>query len=168
MDLDIFHHHKADEVPPVSTTPASPVAAGQNVPAIAHLAANDIQNGIRKFISVLDMIGEKVEEGLAFAVKYEVPAEQIVTLFFPAVAPEAAGAVAAINLIQHIVMLVKQKSAALPASPTSDQMLAEEMAVLAPVVIQLLAKEGVKIDEAQVEKDIKLAIAILNAQPATA
>lgn len=153
MDLDIFHRHQA-EVTPVSTTPATPTET----------TAEKVGDGIKKFFSVLDLIGEKFEEGLAFAVKYELPEEAIVSAIFgPAAGLEA---VAAINLIQRVVMLVKQKSAALPTNLTSDQMLAEEMSVLGPAIVQLLAKHDVTDEQAQ--KLIEAVVAIFNTHPAAA
>jgi hypothetical protein len=157
--LDILHplaHHT--EVKPMSTTPAAtPETAGQK-----------IEVDIKKFVSILDLVGADAEKGLVFAVKYAVPVASLVSLLFPAAAPEATGAVTALNLIQNAVLEVKAKSSALPTNLTPGQMLADELQLVGPAVIQLLATEKITINSSQVQNIIQAVVAILNTQPAAA
>jgi hypothetical protein len=135
-------------------------------PAPAETLGQKIQADIGKFISILDFIGTEAEKGLVFAQKYAVPAASLVSVLFPSVAPEAAGAVTAINLIQSAVLEVKAKSAALPTGLTPAQMLADELQLVEPAVVQLLATAGVTMNTTQVQNTVSAVVAILNAQPA--
>lgn len=142
----------------MSTIPVSPApkeTLGQKIEADA-----------KKFISVLDKVGEEAEKGLVFLSKYAVPVASLVSLLFPAAAPEATGAATAINLIQSAVLEVKAKSALLPAGLTPAQMLADEIQLVEPAVIQLLAAEKITVNSAQVENIVQAVVAVLNTQPA--
>lgn len=138
-----------------------------NVPAPApQTVGQKVQADLKKFVSILDFVGEEVEKGLTFAVKYAVPVASLVSLIFPAAAPEATGTVVALNLIQSAVLEVKAKSAALPTSLTPAQMLADELQLVGPAVTQLLAAEKITVNSAQIENIIQAVVAILNTQPA--
>jgi hypothetical protein len=139
----------------------APVAAPETL-------GQKVQADIKKFISILDFVGQEAEKGLVFATKYAVPVASLVSLIFPAVAPEATGAVTALNLIQNAVLEVKAKSASLPTNLTPAQMLADEIQLVEPAVIQLLATEKITVNSAQVTNIVQAVVAILNTQPAVA
>lgn len=147
------------EVAPMSTTTVTVTTPHESL-------GQKIVDVEKKFISILDFVGKEAEKGLVFAVKYAVPVASLVSLIFPAAAPEATGAVVAINLIQNAVLEIKAKSAALPAGLTPAQMLADELQLVAPAVTEILAKENIKVDNAQIQKYIEAVVAILDAQPA--
>jgi hypothetical protein len=172
-EFDIFHHHQAPatpvpapipapiEVKPMSTAPAAPAQP-------ATTFGQTVQADIKKFISILDFVGTEAEKGLVFAVKYAVPVASLVSLIFPTVAPAATGAVTALELIQNAVLEVKAKSASLPTNLTPAQMLADEIQLVEPAVIQLLATEKITVNSAQVNNIVQAVVAILNTQPAVA
>lgn len=128
----------------------------------------EIESDAKKFVSVLDQVGKDSEKGLLFAAKYAIPVATLVSLIFPAAAPEASGAVTAIGLIQNAVLEVKAKSSALPSGLTPDQMLADEIQLVSPAVIRLLGQEKINVNSAQVSNIVKAVVAILNAQSAAA
>jgi hypothetical protein len=142
---------------PIATPAPVPETFGQKVSA-----------DLKKFVSILDLVGTDAEKGLVFLCKYAVPAASLVSLIFPAAAPEATGAATALNLIQAAVIEVKAKSAALPGNLTPTQMLADELQLVTPAVIQLLATEKITVNSAQVNNIIQAVVAILNTQPAVA
>jgi hypothetical protein len=165
--MDILHpfHHDPlhpkpvePEAKPMSTTPA-PVVASTTV-------AQKLAADAKKFVSILDMVGKDAEWALSELVKYAVPVASLVSLIFPAAAPEATGTVVALNLIQNAVLEVKAKSAALPTNLTPAQMLADELQLVGPAVTSLLASEKITVNSAQVENIIQAVVAILNTQPA--
>lgn len=142
----------------MSTT--APVAASETV-------GQKIEADLKKFVSILELVGRDAEKGLVYAQKYAVPAASLVSLILPTVAPEAAGAVTALNLIQSAVLEVKAKSAALPTGLTPEQMLADEVQLVEPAVLQLLASEKITVP-VSVPNIIQAVVAILNTQPAVA
>lgn len=144
----------------MSTTPV--------VAAPRETVGQEIQAGIKKFVSILDQVGIDCEKGLVILCKYAVPVASLVSLIFPAAAPEATGAATALNLIQAAVIEVKAKSAALPTNLTPAQMLADEIQLVEPAVIQLLATEKITVNTAQVTNIVQAVVAILNTQPAVA
>jgi hypothetical protein len=166
MDLlHPFSHH------PIAGTAVLPTTHPEVTPMSTVTSATvgqKIEADIKKFISILDFVGQEAEKGLVFAVKYAVPVASLVSLIFPAVAPEATGAVTALNLIQNAVLEVKAKSAALPTNLTPAQMLADELQLVEPAVIQLLATEKITVNSAQVQNIVQAVVAILNTQPAVA
>ena len=173
--MDILHpfHHESHETPtpevkPMSTTPIPASPAVPITAASTETLGQKVEADLKKFVSVLDLVGEDAEKGLVFAVKYAVPVASLVSLLFPAAAPEATGAVTALNLIQNAVLEVKAKSAALPTNLTPAQMLADELQLVGPAVIQLLATEKITVNSAQVQSYIQAVVAILNTQPAAA
>lgn len=152
MELNPFHHHAATEDTPMTT----------------ETTGEKIEADLKKFVSILDVVGEDAEKALVLIDKYALPVAGLVTTFFPAAGPEAAGAATAIDLIQKTVLYVKAKSAALPAGLTPAQMLADEVQLIGPAVITLLAQEKITINTDQVEKIIQAVVAILDTQPAPA
>lgn len=154
---EVFHHHNT-EVAKVATAPAAP--------APSETVGQKIKVDIQKVITILDKVGEEGEKALAFLDKYAVPVASLVSLLFPAAAPEAGGAATAIGLIQNTVLYVKTKSALLPAGLTPAQMLADELQLVGPAVITLLAQEKITVNSAQVENIIQAVVAVLNTQPA--
>jgi hypothetical protein len=158
---DVFHHHTT-EVAKVATAPATPA------PAASSTVGATLKADVAKFISILDKVGQEAEKALAFLDKYALPVAGLVSLIFPAAAPEVGGAATAIGLIQNAVLEVKAKSALLPAGLTPAQMLADELQLVGPAVITLLAQEKITVNSAQVENIIQAVVAVLNTQPAVA
>jgi hypothetical protein len=123
-----------------------------------------------RFVTLLSKIGSYFKEGLAFVEKYMVPASALVTLLFPSAAPEAAGVLTSIQLIQTAVTEIEQKYAASGAAGgTGTQKLADVLTIVTPVVTTLLTQEGVKnVNQAYITSIVNAVVAILNAQPAPA
>ena len=119
------------------------------------------------FVSLLSKIGSFFKEGLVFVEKYMVPTASLVGLLFPAVAPEAAGVVTSVQLIQAAVTEIEQKYAASgSASGTGSQKLADVLQIVTPAVTELLTKEGVKnVNQAYIQSIVNAVVAVLNAQP---
>lgn len=168
--MDLLHPFHHSTTPTVTIHPeVSPVSTSAPVTAPAtETVGQKVQADIKKFESILDKVGEEFEKGLTELVKYEVPVAGLVSLIFPAAAPEATGAVTALNLIQSAVIEVKAKSAALPTNLTPAQMLADEIQLVEPAVIALLASEKITVNSAQVSNIVQAVVAILNTQPAAA
>lgn len=138
------------------------------VPAPHESLGQKIVDVEKKFISILDVVAQDGEKALAFLDKYALPVAGLVTLIFPAAAPEASAAATAIDLIQKTVLYVKAKSALLPKGLTPAEMLADELQLVGPAVINLLAQEKIKVNSDQVENIIQAVVAILNTQPVPA
>jgi hypothetical protein len=156
------------EVKPMSSTSILIGGTGAQAAPTSETLGQKVQADIKKFVSILDQVGIDAEKGLAFLCKYAVPVASLVSLIFPTVAPEAAGAVTALDLIQKTVLEIKAKSAALPGNLTPAQMLADEIQLVEPAVIQLLATEKITVNSAQVTNIVQAVVAILNTQPAVA
>lgn len=165
--MDLLHpfHHSTT---PTSVTTHPEVSPVTTAAPVTETVGQKVEADIKKFVSILDKVGEEAEKGLVFAEKYAVPVASLVSLIFPAVAPEATGAVTALNLIQNAVLEVKAKSAALPTNLTPAQMLADEIQLVEPAVIALLAQEKITVNSAQVSNIVQAVVAILNTQPAAA
>jgi hypothetical protein len=122
------------------------------------------------FIGVLEAIGKGFEKGLLWAVTYAVPAEKLVGLLFPAIAPATTAVADATSLIQSAVLLVEQKYAAAGVqNGTGAQKLAEVVLLAGPAVTQLLTQAGVTVSTAYLQSLVSAVVAILNVQamPAT-
>jgi hypothetical protein len=128
---------------------------------------SELQKVETKFISILDQVGKDAQKGLVFACKYAIPVASLVSLIFPTAAPEATATVTALDLIQKAVLEVKAKSAALPTNLTPAQMLADEVQLVEPAVVQLLASENITVP-VSVASIVQAVVAILNTQPAPA
>jgi hypothetical protein len=155
---DIFHHHEALKVSTAPITAQASTTFGQKVDA-----------DLKKFVSVLDLVGRDAEKGLVFAQKYGAPLAPIVALAFgPAVGTGYAGGLAAVDLVQQAVLTVKAQSATLPAGLTPAQMTSQELQIVGPAVIALVNKEFPSYSTANVQSLIALVIAAINAPPVTA
>lgn len=167
IHFPFLHHHEAQPAP--KPEPEHTEVATMSTAPVAHeTVGQKIVDVEKKFISILDWVGQEAEKGLVFAVKYAMPVAGFVSLIFPGIAPEANGAVVALNLIQNAVLEVKAKSAALPTNLTPAQMLADELQLVGPAVIALLQQEKVTVDAAQVQKYIQAVVAILDTQAVAA
>lgn len=121
------------------------------------------------FVSVLEFIGKESEKGLAFAVKYAVPVEKLVSLIFPQAAPEVTAVADAAGLIQNAVLLVEQKYAASGVqNGTGAQKLQEVLLLAQSAVTGLLTSAGIKVNSGYVQSLISAVVAILNVQQYTA
>ena len=119
-----------------------------------------------KFVGALETIGKDFEKGLSEAVKYALPAEKLVALLFPSVAPAAVAAVDAVTLIQNAVLEVEQKYAASGMQSGTGTQKAAEVATLAEAAVTtLLAQDGVTVDSAYFASIVTAVVAVLNIQP---
>jgi hypothetical protein len=117
------------------------------------------------FTGVLEAIGKGFAKGLQWAVAYAVPAEKLVGLLFPGLAPAATAVADATSLVQTAVLLVEQKYAAAGVqSGTGAQKLAEVMLLAAPAVTQLLTQAGVTASTSYIQSLVSAVVAILNVQ----
>jgi hypothetical protein len=115
------------------------------------------------FTGVLEEIGKGFEKGLQWAIAYAVPAEKLVGLLFPAVAPATTAVADATSLVQTAVLLVEQKFAAAGLqSGTGAQKLAEVMLLAEPVVTQLLGQAGISAGATYIQSLVSAVVAILN------
>ena len=122
------------------------------------------------FTGVLQMIGRDFAKGLSWAMTYAIPAEKLVGLLFPSVAPATTIVADATALIQTAVLQVEQKFAAAGAqNGTGAQKLAEVLLLAEPVVTRLLAQAGIAADSTYIQSLVSAVVAVLNAQvmPAT-
>jgi hypothetical protein len=127
-----------------------------------------IELEITKVEKVLDIVGKDVEKGLQFVIKYAAPISAIAAIAFPGETAATAGVLASVNLVQTVVLEVKQKYAALPAGTPTSQMLQDELALVEPAVTALLKQENITYSTAQIESLINLVVAAINAQNKTA
>ena len=119
------------------------------------------------FTGLLDVIGRDFAKGLSWAVTYAVPAEKLVGLLFPAVAPTTTAVADATVLIQTAVLQVEQKFAAAGTqNGTGAQKLSEVMLVVGPVVTELLQQAGISANAGYVQNLVSAVVAILNVQMA--
>lgn len=117
------------------------------------------------FTGVLEAIGKGFAKGLQWAVTYAVPAEKLVGLLFPGLAPATTAVADATSLVQTAVLLVEQKYAAAGAqSGTGAQKLAEVMLLAGPAVTQLLTQVGVTASTSYIQNLVSAVVAILNVQ----
>ena len=122
------------------------------------------------FIGILEAIGKEFAKGLQWAVTYAVPAEKLVGLLFPAIAPATTAVADATSLIQSAVLLVEQKYAAAGVqNGTGAQKLAEVVLLAGPAVTQLLTQAGIAANTSYIQSLVSAVVAILNVQamPAT-
>lgn len=129
---------------------------------------DDLEGAGKKFISVLDLVAVNADKGLVYASHYAIPAAHLAALLFPEAAPGAALVETAINLLQHSVLEMKAKAAALPAGLSSEQMLADELHLAAPAAITLLQHANIKVDTTRISNVIKVMATLLNAREAPA
>jgi len=119
------------------------------------------------FISFLETAGKDFMKGLAFVVKYAVPAEKLVALLFPTLAPEVTVAVDATTLLQNAILMVEQKYAASGVQTgTGAQKLAEVLTLSQQAVTTLLAQAGITADTSYITKLVNAIVAVLNVQAA--
>ena len=156
--MEFFHHqHNASTVNVVPTP-------GVNVTMTTETLLQKIEGGEKKFISVLEQAGKDAEKGLVFAQKYALPLASLAGILFPAAAPGATAVVTAVGLIQNAVLEIKAKASALPTGLTPAQMLADEIQLVEPAVVSLLASEHITIDSAELAAKVQAVVAILNSQ----
>jgi hypothetical protein len=119
------------------------------------------------FIGVLETVGKDFAKGLAFAVKYALPAERLAGLLFPSTAPAVEALVDVTTLIQNAVLAIEQKYAASGAQAgTGPQKLADVLLIAGNAVVTLLDKAGISSSADYVEKLVSAVVAVLNVQPA--
>jgi len=122
-----------------------------------------------KFLTIMQAIGRDVKLVFTEVQKYLPEAATLAKLLFPAQTAAVTGVVNAVGLIQQAVAVIEQKYAALgAASGTGAQKLAEVVAVVSPTVTQLLAAEGLPVDQKYIQNITNAVVAILNVQCAAA
>lgn len=118
-----------------------------------------------KFISIMEKIGHDIHVAWDEVVKYLPAASSLATLLFPGATGTVAGVVNSVALIQQAVATVEQKFAAAGAATgTGAQKLAHVVALVGPTVTDLLAKEGVNVNQTQINAIINAVVAVLNVQ----
>lgn len=118
-----------------------------------------------RFLTVMQAIGKDAKIVFTEVTKYLPEAGTLAKLLFPAQSASVAGVVNAVGLIQQAVAVIEQKYAALgSAAGTGAQKLAEALAIVSPTVTQLLAAEGVPVDQGYIQKVVNAVVAILNVQ----
>lgn len=128
-----------------------------------------VQTIEKDFISVLKFIGKESEQGLGFAVKYAIPVEKLVAMFFPQATPAAVGIFDALALTQKAIFLVEQKYATDTTQNASGQKkLADVLTLSEDAVTSLLAKEGITANTAKVTSIVNAVVAVLNVQDVNA
>lgn len=111
-------------------------------------------------------VGEDIKIGWEDVVKYLPEASAIASLIFPQAAAIPA-VVNSIDLIQQAVATVEQKFKAAGApTGTGTQKLAQVLAIVGPVVTQLLASEKITVDNTFLTNIINAVVAILNVSAA--
>ena len=150
---------------PIATaaTAAEPTAAEQKETLIQKIEAD-----AKKVWSVIETAGKDSEKALSVLVSYAPEGAALASVFFPAEQATLTGVVTAVDLIQNAVLKVKQQSALLPEGLPSEQMLADELAMVGPAVTQLLTSEGVSADNTLITNIINGVVAILKVRPVTA
>jgi hypothetical protein len=165
----------AAAAPPQVETPEKPAKAEEitmSTTAVIVAPADPTENLAEKvekdIVNVIDWIGVHAEDALKDVQPYLVPAETLVSLLFPTIAPAAATAVSAVNLIQSAIALVEQKYAALnlSASTPASTKLADILALVTPSVQSLLSQAGLTYSTTQVASVVAAVNAILQAQSA--
>lgn len=120
-----------------------------------------------KFVSVMERVGHDIKVAFLDVVKY-LPAAGVIAAAIFTTNPTAAGVVTSVELIRNAVVLVEQKFAATGAlTGTGPQKLAEVITLVGPAVTQLLAQEGMKVDQTQLTSIINAVVADLNAETAS-
>ncbi len=124
----------------------------------------------KKFVSVLDKIGQDFVKGLDEVEKYLPLAAKLASLIFPADSAAIAGVVNSTQLIQSAVASVQQKMAAAGAGKATGTALATDvLTIVTPAVTQLLTEAGVKnVNSTYIQNIVNAVVAILNVQQAPA
>ena len=118
-----------------------------------------------KIASVMEKIGKDFAIGLAEVEKYLPEVATLASLIFPQDAAPIAATVNTVGLIQNAVAVIEQKYAATGAATgTGAQKLADVLTIVTPTVTQLLATEGLNINQTQITGIVNAVVAILNAQ----
>lgn len=151
---------------------AAPAKAKESIMATAPVVPAPTENLAEKIeskiVNVIDWIGVHAEDALKDVQPFLVPAETLVSILFPTLAPAAATAVSALNLIQSTIALVEQKYAALnlSASTPASVKLADTLSLVTPAVQSLLSQAGLTYSTTQVSSVVAAVNAILQAQTA--
>ncbi len=155
---------------PAPNSPTAPPAepSAQEIP-IATPSANPPISEASKVVHALENFGlvfvADAEKGLAYAVKYAVPAAALVSVIFPAAAPEAATLADATGLIQTAVIEVEQKYAAAGIqNGTGSQKAATVLTLVSSAVTSLLKQAGVTADTTYIQNLVNIVVGILNVQ----
>jgi hypothetical protein len=124
----------------------------------------------KKFVSVLDKVGQDFVKGLDEVEKYLPAAATLASMIFPGDSAAIAGVVNTTQLIQSAVASVQQKLAAAGAKTASGTALATDvLTIVTPTVTQLLTEAGVKnVNSAYIQKIVNAVVAILDVQRAPA
>jgi hypothetical protein len=120
----------------------------------------------KKFVSILDKIGEDFVKGLDEIEKYLPAAATLASLIFPADVAAITGVVNTTQLIQSSVASVQQKLAAAgTGTATGTTLAADVLTIVTPVVTQLLTEAGVKnVNSTYIQKIVTAVVSILNVQ----
>ena len=121
-----------------------------------------------KFITVMEAIGRDIKKAWTDVVPYLPAASALASLLFPGSA-QVAGVVNSVSLIEQAVTVVEQKFVA-AGSPSGSgaQKLAQVLSIVTPTVTQLLAQEGIAVNQTQVTNIVNAVVAVLNVSPAPA
>jgi hypothetical protein len=124
----------------------------------------------KKFVSVLDKIGQDFVKGLDEVEHYLPAAETLASLIFPAEAAGISGVVNTTQLIQSAVASVQQKFAAAgPGKAGASALASDVLTIVTPTVTQLLTEGGVKnVNSTYIQNIVNAVVAILNVQQAPA
>ena len=122
-----------------------------------------------KFISIMEKIGKDALVGLTDVEKYLPEAATLAKILFPGETAAVAGVVNSVQLIQTAVTTVEQKMAAAgKQTGTGAQKSADVIALVSPVVTQLLTAEGVSVNAAYIQNLVNAVVGILNVQTTAA
>lgn len=162
-----YSHIVEDDL--VSVAAQTEINIKNAIPVIEQFIIKEITS--MGFISVMEKVGQDIEKGLEFVLKYSIPIETIVKLLFPELPAVGVATTAAFNvaqLIQNAVVTVEQKYAALNTTGiTSAQKLADVIAITEPVVISGLAQAGITADTSYVTSLVNAVVALLNIPTST-
>jgi hypothetical protein len=124
----------------------------------------------KKFVSVLDKVGQDFVKGLDEVEKYLPAAGALAGMIFPADTAAISGVVNTTQLIQSAVASVQQKLAAAGVkTATGTALAADVLTIVTPTVTQLLTEAGVKnVNSAYIQKIVNAVVAILDVQRAPA
>lgn len=137
-----------------------------------------IKADVKKFESVLIVVGKDFEKGLTVAVKYLPEATALASIIFPQAAAGLTTATVTATLIQNAVVATEQKySAQGKQTGTGAAKLADVLTLVNGAVTQLLsestisselAKAGITVDTGYITNLVNAVVGVLNVQGAAA
>lgn len=133
---------------------------------------------VKKFESVLIVVGKDFEKGLTVAVKYLPEADVLAGFIFPAAVAPLTAATTTADLLQKAIVTVEQKYAASNAQTGSGAAKASEVLILTQGAVTTLlsdatvqaglSKAGIAVNPTYISNLVSAIVGFLNVQGVTA